>query len=90
MMLLLLAPIYAGSYVGLWLLYGDEVRHSALQIDYQWQSYEGLWNYWEQHQATLSWFDFMLPSFGPLVFGIVSGFAFLYLFLRYLRGIFIV
>lgn len=87
MLILLTGPIYAGAYTGLVLLYGEEVSESALQIDYQLATYQGLWRYWLSHND-VSWVSFVLPAFGPLTLGVLAGIAFFWMFVRYLKSVF--
>lgn len=88
MMILLAGPIYAGGYAGLILLYGMEVSAAAMQVDYQLSVYQGLLRYWQTHPGEVTVLDFILPAFGPLAIGLLSGVAFFTLFVRYLRRVF--
>jgi hypothetical protein len=88
MMVLLCGPIYAGAYGGLVLLYGNEISTLALQVNYQLDTYEALWAYYLQHQTQVSFVDFLLPAFGPLVVGVLSGVVFFVMFIRYLKNVF--
>ena len=90
MLVLLVGPIYAGSYIGLILLYGQEVSEAALQLDYQVSIYQGLIRHWQTHAASVGWVDFVLPAFGPLTVGLLSGLLFFTMFVRYLRRVFTV
>jgi hypothetical protein len=87
MLILLAGPIYAGAYTGLVLLYGEEVNETAMHVDYQLATYQGLWRYW-MTQSDVSWLDFVLPAFGPLALGVVGGIAFFWMFVRYLKSVF--
>lgn len=88
MVILLAGPVYAGGYAGLVLLYGMEVSADAMQIDYQLSTYQGLLMYWQTHADKVSWLGFILPAFGPLAVGLLSGIAFFAMFVRYLRNVF--
>ncbi|MBY0354942.1 MAG: hypothetical protein K2Q12_04340 [Rickettsiales bacterium] len=89
MMILLIAPLYAGAYGGLMALYGEDVSDSAIHPDYQLATYEALFQFWQTHSAQVGFFDFILPAFGPLLLGVVLGIAFFVMFLRYVRRVFV-
>lgn len=89
MMILLAGPVYAGGYAGLILLYGEEVSKTALQLDFMIDTYEGLFTYWQANQASVGVVEFVLPAFGPIVVGAVSGIVFFVMFIRYLRNVFV-
>lgn len=87
---LLVGPVYGGAYAGAYLYYGQEVARDALYPDYLYQMYSALWDYWMQHFGAVSWLHFVLPAFGPLVLGFLSSIGLMWLFVKYIRGIFTV
>lgn len=88
--LLLLGPVYAGGYAGIYFFYGADVAEAALYPDYLYETYAGLWQYWMQHKEAVSYIKFVLPAFGPLVLGFIGSFVIMGLFVKYIRGIFTV
>ncbi|MFO1243175.1 MAG: hypothetical protein U1E36_08300 [Rickettsiales bacterium] len=88
--LLLVGPVYGGAYAGVYLYYGPEVAKDALYPDYLYQTYDALWNYWMDNSAQVSWIKFVIPAFGPLALGFIGSIVLMWLFVKYIRGIFTV
>ena len=88
MLLLLVGPVYAGAFVGIFWLYGEDASESALNVEYQLNTYPALYSYWMQHGELVGWTDFIIPAFLPITIGLLSGLLFFTLFVRYVRGIF--
>lgn len=89
LVLLLVAPVYLGMLVGLYLQYGDAVLGYVLRPDYVLSVYMGLYDYWEKNADALKFMDFTLPTFGPLAAGILLGLGLFIYLIRYLKNIFI-
>ena len=88
--LLLLGPVYGGAYAGVYFYYGADVAHDALYPDYLYQTYAALWHYWMQHSGAVSWVHFVIPAFGPLAGGFLGSILMMFLFVKYIHGIFTV
>lgn len=88
--LLLVGPVYAGGYAGIYFFYGADVAADALYPDYLYETYAGLWDYWMQNKAVVSYMKFVLPAFGPLALGFIGSILTMWFFVKYIRGIFTV
>ncbi len=89
LLLLLFGPIYAGMCAGLYFYYGPESMpyfYNPLQVV---EVYSTLYDYWQANKAALTFRDFLLPAFGPLLGGVMIGFFLLWWFIRYIRNIFL-
>lgn len=87
MLILFVVPLYVMGLVCLWNVYGDSMWQHWADVSTVLYYLEYLYAAWEADQQ-LTTFNYLIPVFGPLFLGLMLSAVLIYLFYRYIRGVF--
>jgi hypothetical protein len=87
MMAIAFVPPYAAAIIALWGVYGDVILSKWLDFELVVGTLQKLYHQWEV-TPELSWWNFFIPVFAPVIVGGFLSAWWMYLFLRYVKGVF--
>lgn len=87
MMVMIVIPIYGCAIIGLYFVYGEVIFNYWSRYNMVINTYDALYTQWK----TVPAYDignFFLPTFGPLIIGVILTLFLLGWFINYIRGVF--
>jgi hypothetical protein len=87
MMVILFVPPYACAIASLWFIYGHAIFSKWYKFGLVVSVFQKLYHQWEKSPALTVW-NFFLPVFGPVIFGMLLSLWLMYRFMRYIKGVF--